>query len=47
MKRADTVKAFKMIIDGQLDHVPEQAFYMQGPIDDVLAEAERTGVKKP
>ena len=41
VKRQDTVKAFKQIIEGQLDHVPEQAFYMQGTIDDVLAEAER------
>ena len=46
VKRADTVKAFKMIIDGQLDHLPEQVFYMQGSIEDVLAEAERTGVAK-
>jgi len=44
VKRQDTVKAFKQIMEGQLDHVPEQAFYMQGTLDDVLAEAER--VKK-
>ena len=46
VKRADTVKAFKMIIDGQLDYLPEQVFYLQGGIEDVLAEAERTGVAK-
>ena len=41
VRRADTVRAFKQIIDGQLDHVPEQCFYLQGGIEDVLAEAER------
>jgi F-type H+-transporting ATPase subunit beta len=42
VKRQDTVKAFKQIIEGKLDAVPEQAFYLQGGIEDVLAEAERT-----
>ncbi len=32
---ADTVKGFKMILDGQMDHLPEQAFYMKGSIDQV------------
>ncbi len=32
---ADTVKGFKMILDGQMDHLPEQAFYMKGGIDQV------------
>lgn len=32
---ADTVKGFKMILDGDLDHMPEQAFYMKGSIDQV------------
>ena len=41
VKRQDTVKAFKQILEGQLDHVPEQCFYLQGGIEDVLAEAER------
>ena len=41
VKRPDTVKGFKMIIDGQLDQVPEQAFYMKGPIDEVIEEGER------
>jgi F-type H+/Na+-transporting ATPase subunit beta len=31
----DTVKGFKMILDGQLDNLPEQAFYMKGSIDQV------------
>ncbi|MBI3021917.1 MAG: F0F1 ATP synthase subunit beta [Candidatus Omnitrophica bacterium] len=44
VKRQDTVKGFKMIVEGKLDEVPEQRFYMQGPIEDVLAQAERAKV---
>ncbi len=36
----DTVRSFKMIADGELDHLPEQAFYMAGPIEDVLEQAK-------
>jgi F-type H+-transporting ATPase subunit beta len=36
----ETVRGFKMIVDGQLDHLPEQAFYMAGSIDEVLQRAE-------
>jgi len=32
----DTVRGFRMILDGELDRVPEQMFYMAGPIEDVL-----------
>jgi F-type H+-transporting ATPase subunit beta len=32
----DTIKGFKMILDGELDEVPENDFYMQGGIDGVL-----------
>jgi F-type H+-transporting ATPase subunit beta len=35
----DTVRGFKMILDGQLDEVPEGDFYMKGSIDEVLAAA--------
>ena len=35
----DTVASFKEIIDGKCDDLPEQAFYMQGGIDDVRAKA--------
>jgi F-type H+-transporting ATPase subunit beta len=34
---ADTIRGFKMILDGELDHLPEQAFYMKGSIDQVTA----------
>jgi F-type H+-transporting ATPase subunit beta len=32
---ADTVKGFRMILNGEMDHLPEQAFYMKGTIDQV------------
>jgi F-type H+-transporting ATPase subunit beta len=41
VKLADTVRSFKEIVEGKHDDLPEQAFYMQGAIEDVLAEAER------
>jgi F-type H+/Na+-transporting ATPase subunit beta len=37
---ADTIKGFKEIVDGKHDGVPEQAFYLQGTIDDVLENAK-------
>ncbi len=40
VKLADTLKSFKRLVDGELDDVPEQAFYMQGDVNDVLAKAE-------
>jgi F-type H+-transporting ATPase subunit beta len=36
----DTIKGFKMILDGELDHVNENDFYMKGSIDDVIKDAE-------
>jgi F-type H+-transporting ATPase subunit beta len=41
VKIADTVRSFKEIISGKYDDIPEQAFYMQGGIEDVLAKAEQ------
>jgi F-type H+-transporting ATPase subunit beta len=38
---ADTVRGFRMILDGELDDVPEQFFYMAGPIEDVLKRHEK------
>ena len=37
----ETVRGFKMIVDGDCDHLPEQAFYMVGTIDDAFAKAQR------
>ena len=41
VKIADTVRSFKELIEGKYDDIPEQAFYMQGGIEDVLAKAEQ------
>ena len=38
---ADTIRGFKEIVDGKHDAVPEQAFYLQGTIDDVLENASK------
>jgi F-type H+-transporting ATPase subunit beta len=40
VKLSDTIKGFKMIVDGQLDELPEQAFYMRGGIDEAVAAGE-------
>ncbi|MES2728610.1 MAG: F0F1 ATP synthase subunit beta [Pseudomonadota bacterium] len=37
----ETIKGFRMIVDGDLDHIPESAFYMQGTIDQVLEKAQK------
>jgi F-type H+-transporting ATPase subunit beta len=37
VKVKDTVRGFRLILEGQLDHIPEQMFYLAGPIEDVLA----------
>ena len=36
----ETIKGFKMILDGMLDHLPEQAFYLIGNIDEAIKRAE-------
>ncbi|MDR2176569.1 MAG: F0F1 ATP synthase subunit beta [Treponema sp.] len=36
----ETVRAFKMILDGETDQISEQDFFMAGTIDDVLAKAK-------
>lgn len=37
----ETVRGFKMILDGEMDDVPEQAFFNCGPIEDVYEKAEK------
>jgi F-type H+/Na+-transporting ATPase subunit beta len=37
----DTIKGFSMTLNGELDDLPEQAFYLVGNIDQVIAKAER------
>jgi F-type H+-transporting ATPase subunit beta len=40
VKIEDTIKGFKMIVNGELDDLPVQAFRMKGSIEEVIAEAE-------
>ncbi|HEY3157206.1 MAG TPA: F0F1 ATP synthase subunit beta [Candidatus Eisenbacteria bacterium] len=44
VKLEDTIRSFKTIVDGKCDHIPEQAFYMVGTIDEVFQRAEQMGV---
>ncbi|MGB0718052.1 MAG: F0F1 ATP synthase subunit beta, partial [Alphaproteobacteria bacterium] len=37
----DTIKAFKGIVAGEYDHLPEQAFYMVGTIEEAIAKADK------
>lgn len=39
VKLEETIKGFKQILAGELDHIPEAAFYMVGTIEDVVAKA--------
>jgi F-type H+-transporting ATPase subunit beta len=41
VKVADTVRSFKEVVEGKHDEIPEQAFYMQGAIEDVLEAWEK------
>ncbi len=38
---ADTIRSFKAIVDGEYDHLPEQAFYMVGAIEEAVAKAQK------
>ncbi|HQU73212.1 MAG TPA: F0F1 ATP synthase subunit beta [Calditrichia bacterium] len=38
---AETIRGFKGIVEGEYDHIPEQAFYMVGTIDEVLENAKK------
>ncbi len=37
----DTITGFKMIVEGECDHLPEQAFYMVGGIDEAIEKAKK------
>ena len=37
----DTIAGFTGIVNGEYDHLPEQAFYMVGSIDEAVANAEK------
>jgi len=40
VKVKDTVRGFRMILDGDVDHIPEQLFYMTGDMDEVMGRYE-------
>ena len=46
VKLKDTVNSFKEILAGKYDDLPEQAFYMVGTIEEVVAKAEKLGSKR-
>ena len=46
VKIADTIKGFKGIINGDYDHIPEQAFFNCGGIEDVMANYEKIKAKE-
>ena len=37
----DTVKSFKAVVEGEYDHLPEQAFYMVGGIEEAVEKAKK------
>jgi F-type H+-transporting ATPase subunit beta len=41
VKIEDTIKGFNMIIDGELDHLPENAFHLVGTIEDAIEKGEK------
>jgi F-type H+-transporting ATPase subunit beta len=41
----ETIRGFKMILDGEVDHLPEQAFLNVGTIDDAIAKAQKLAAK--
>ena len=41
VKTEDTVKAFRDILDGKYDDMPEQSFYMCGPIEEAIEKAKK------
>jgi F-type H+-transporting ATPase subunit beta len=46
VKIADTIKGFKAILEGKYDDMPEQAFYMVGPIEEVEEKGKQYGWTK-
>jgi F-type H+-transporting ATPase subunit beta len=46
VKIEDTVRSFKEICEGKYDHIPEQAFYLVGGIEEAIAKAEKMAGEK-
>src|SRR6185312_7981271 len=45
VKLEDTIKSFKGLVAGEYDHLPEQAFYMVGTIEDAVAKAQKVAAE--
>ncbi len=45
VKLEDTIRSFKEICEGKWDHLPEQAFYMVGTIEDAAEKAKKLGAE--
>jgi F-type H+-transporting ATPase subunit beta len=45
VKLEDTIRSFKGLVEGEYDHLPEDAFYMVGTIEDAIAKAEKIAAK--
>ncbi|NLG63023.1 MAG: F0F1 ATP synthase subunit beta [Candidatus Cloacimonetes bacterium] len=43
VKLSDTIESFERVVSGEFDHLPEQAFYMVGGIEDVIENAKTMG----
>jgi F-type H+/Na+-transporting ATPase subunit beta len=43
VKLEDSIASFERVLSGEFDHLPEQAFYMVGDIDEAVAKAEKLG----
>ncbi|MCX7999885.1 MAG: F0F1 ATP synthase subunit beta, partial [Leptospiraceae bacterium] len=43
VKLEDTVRSFKEVVEGKYDHLPEQAFYMVGSIEEAIEKAKKLG----
>src|SRR6185436_11242918 len=43
---AETIRGFREILSGKMDDIPEQAFYLQGAIDDVYKRAAEMSAKE-
>jgi F-type H+-transporting ATPase subunit beta len=41
VKLEDTIRSFSAIINGEYDHLPENAFYMVGTIEDAVEQAKK------
>jgi len=45
VKLEDTIRSFKEVVEGKYDHLPEQAFYMAGSIEEVVEKARAMGTE--